>query len=115
MSIDFKKAFDSVKREKIIEVMEEYKVHPQLIEGVANIYVGDKTTIDLGGGLEQEVGVTSGIRQGCTGSATIFKLITYKMDSAYNLRTRLKDSFIFFSFFLSYLFLKNDKTDNIFH
>ena len=79
VSIDFKKAFDSVKREKIIEVMEDYKVHPHLIEGVANIHVGDKTTIDLGGGLQQDVDVTSGIRQGCTGSATIFKMLTNKI------------------------------------
>lgn len=79
VSIDFKKAFDSVKRETIIEVMKDYKVHPRLIEGIANIYVGDRTIIDLGGGLEQEVEVTSGIRQGCTGSATIFKMLTYKI------------------------------------
>ena len=40
------------------------------------IYTGDKTNIDLGEGLEQEIEITSGIRQGCTGSTTLFKLVT---------------------------------------
>ena len=29
--------------------------------------------------LENELDITSGIKQGCTGSTTIFKLITYKI------------------------------------
>ena len=75
-SIDFRKAFDSVKRSALIEVMKEYRIHPKVIDAVADIYTGDKTNIDLGEGLEQEIEVTSGIRQGCTGSTTLFKLVT---------------------------------------
>ena len=78
-SIDFKKAFDSIKRETLIEVLKEYKIHPLIIDSIAKIYVGDITILDLGEGLEQEAEVTSGIRQGCTGSTTLFKLITYMM------------------------------------
>ena len=76
-SIDFRKAFDSIKRETLIEVMKEYKINPFIIDSIAKIYVGDKTILDLGEGLEQEVEVTSGIRKGCTGSTTLSKLITY--------------------------------------
>ena len=75
-SIDFKKAFDSVKRDVLIEVMKKYKINPKIMDTIANIYRGDKTNIDLGEGLEQEMEITSGIRQGCTGSTSLFKLIT---------------------------------------
>ena len=72
-SVDFRKAFDSVKRSALIEVMKEYRIHSKVIDAVVDIYTGDKTNIDLGEGLEQEIEVTSGIRQGCTGSTTLFK------------------------------------------
>ena len=79
ISIDFRKAFDSIKREKIVEVMTEYRIHPQIIESITKIYSHDVTKIDLGEDMQQDIEVTSGIRQGCTGSATVFKLITYKI------------------------------------
>ena len=79
ISIDFKKAYDSIKREKIIEVMKEYKIHKKLIDTTGEIYKGDTTKINIGYDLERELEVTSGIKQGCTGSTTIFKLITYKI------------------------------------
>ena len=58
-------------------MLKNYKIHPLIIDSIAKIYVGDKTILDLGGGVEQEVEVTSGIRQGCTGSTTLSRLITY--------------------------------------
>ena len=79
VSVDFKKAYDSIKREQIIEVMKEYKIHPKLIDATADIYEGDTTRINIGYDLEQKMSITSGIKQGCTGSTTIFKLITYKI------------------------------------
>ena len=38
-----------------------------------------KTVLDLGEGIKQEMEVTSGIKQGCTGSTTLFKLVTYQI------------------------------------
>ena len=78
-SIDFKKAFDSVKRESLIEALKYYKIHYKIIDSIVDMYTGDKTIIDLGGGLEQEMEITSGIKQGCTGSTTLFKLVTYQI------------------------------------
>ena len=43
-AIDFKKAYESVKREALIEVLMEYEVHPMIIEAIGEIYNGDKTT-----------------------------------------------------------------------
>lgn len=76
-SIDYTKAFDSIKREKIVETMMKYKVHPTIINTIANIYKEDNTLIKLTEDRQTEIPVTSGIRQGCTGSTTLFKLITY--------------------------------------
>ena len=88
IAIDFRKAFDSVKRETLIEAMMKYKMHPQLIETVAKIYSGDSTTLDIGGNNEVTIEVTSGIRQGCTGSPTLFKLVTYMIMKELEERTR---------------------------
>ena len=79
ISVDFKKAYDSIKREKIIEVVKDYKIHPKVIDATAEIYEGDTTQINIDYDLETELDITRGIKQGCTGSTTIFKLITCKI------------------------------------
>ena len=46
--IDFKKAYDSVDRKKLIEAMIRYKVNPKIIELIVQMYTSDKTIITLG-------------------------------------------------------------------
>ena len=46
--LDYSKAFDSIKREKLIETLIHYKVHYKIIEVVANIYKDDYTEIQFG-------------------------------------------------------------------
>ena len=46
--IDFKKAYDSINRGKLIEVLIKYKINPQIIDMIIKIYKGDSTTIQLG-------------------------------------------------------------------
>ena len=53
-----------------IEVMKDYKIHPKVIDATAEIYEGDTTKINIGYDLETELDITSGIKQGCTGSTT---------------------------------------------
>ena len=98
-SIDYSKAFDSVKRDKMIQALMLYKIHPKIIDVIAAIYDGDytevllrevesqfgegpdyrqQTTLSTGKGEALvRLDVTSGIRQGCTGSTTLFKIMTY--------------------------------------
>lgn len=67
ISIDYRKAFDSVKRGNIIEIMKKYKIHPTIIDIIANMYHGDKTIIKERNGINDiEIDITSGLRQGCT-------------------------------------------------
>lgn len=76
-SIDFSKAFDSIKRHKIIETMMKYKIHPKIIDFIARIYTEDKTNMYLNNELMCEINISNGIRQGCNGSTTLFLIITY--------------------------------------
>ena len=61
---------------KIVEAMIRYKVHPDKISAIAKIYKQDNTLITVTDKKTANVTVTSGIRQGCTGYTTLFKLIT---------------------------------------
>ena len=38
-SIDYSKAFDSVRRESIVETLMHYKIHPKIISALTNIYI----------------------------------------------------------------------------
>ena len=76
MALDFKKAFDSIDRKKLIEVMIEYRINPYVIELVAKIYSNEKTKICIGD-MEKNMEINVGIKQGCTASTTFLKLITY--------------------------------------
>jgi len=78
-AIDFSKAFDSVNRVKLLEVLMEFKIDHKILDQVAQIYDGDWTEMWLRDDLKEEFNITSGIRQGCTGSSVLFKLVTYKI------------------------------------
>ena len=76
--IDFKKAYDSIDRKRLIEVLIRFKINPKVINLIVQMYEGDKTTIKLGK-MKQTVEVTGGIRQGCSISTLLFKLVTFTM------------------------------------
>ena len=44
-SIDFKKAFDSINRNKLLEAMKRYKLHTKIIDIIINIYNNEKTIL----------------------------------------------------------------------
>merc|ERR1712179_507600 len=76
--IDFKKAYDSIDRKKLIEVLIEYKINPQIIDLIVQMYHDDHTIIKLGN-MKEKVEVTGGIRQGCCISTLLFKMVTFKI------------------------------------
>ena len=55
----------------LIETLIHYKVHYKIIEVVANIYKDDYTEIQFGD-IRKKIEITTGIRQGCTGSTILF-------------------------------------------
>merc|ERR1711888_215610 len=76
--IDFKKAYDSIDRKKLIEVLIGYKMNPKIIDLIVQMYRNDHTIVKLGNMVEK-IEVTGGIRQGCSISTLLFKLITFKV------------------------------------
>ena len=79
LGIDFTKAFDSIERWNLIKTLQEYKIHPKLINILAKIYSSDSTTLFLNNQEQISVDITSGIRQGCNISALMFVLVTYEI------------------------------------
>ena len=59
-----------------MEVLIHYKIHYKIIDAIANIYRNDYTEVQFGE-IRREIEMTSGIRQGCTGSTILFKIVTY--------------------------------------
>ena len=57
----------------------EYRINSQAMELIAKLYDGDITKMKLEEDQELSIPVTSGIRQGCTVSTALFKLVTYKI------------------------------------
>ena len=47
VAIDFKKAFDSIDRGRLVEVMIRYRIHPQVIDMIVRVYGGDETVISM--------------------------------------------------------------------
>ena len=74
--IDFKKAYDSIDRKKLIEVLAKFKINPQIIDLIVQMYQGDSTVIQLGR-MRKQIEVTGGIRQGCCISTLLFKMVTF--------------------------------------
>ena len=79
LGIDFKKAYDSINRYEMLKVLQEYKIHPKLINLIANIYSCDSTRLYLENQFLAEIEISSGIRQGCNLSGLLFIMVTYKI------------------------------------
>ena len=69
--LDYLKAFDSIRLGKIIKALIHYKIHYKIIDAIPNIYRNDYTEVQFGE-IRREIEITSGIRQGCTGSTILF-------------------------------------------
>ena len=81
-----------------------YRVHPLIIYLIAKVYTEDKTYLQLNEEVRSWLMVTSGIKQGCTGSTTIFKLITYHYWTTKQNKSRLYR----WNFYINTLFYADD-------
>ena len=81
LALDFKKAFDSIDRRRLIDALIEYRINPYIIDLAAKIYSNDRTKICMDE-EDIEMSINSGIKQGCTASTAFFKIITYMIMNA---------------------------------
>ena len=63
--IDFEKAFDSLDREALWELMRHYGIPEKFISLIKNTYDGNKGEVLHGGRLSQPFEIGTGVRQGC--------------------------------------------------
>jgi len=79
IAVDFKKAFDSIDRGKMVESMIYYRCDPKVIDIIIDLYDGDRTRIEREDADMGSVEVRNGIRQGCTGSPTLFIMVVSRI------------------------------------
>ena len=70
--IDFEKAFDSIHRESLWQILHQYGIHRKLIEMIKEMYNGFKCAVRHEGELTDWFLITSGVRQGCILSPLLF-------------------------------------------
>ena len=72
--VDLQKAYDSVSREKIWKVLDEYGVKGELLQAVQAMYVDGRTRSKVGRMASELFVVCRGVRQGCTLSPWLSKV-----------------------------------------
>ena len=72
--IDFKKAFDSVHREKVWNIAKVYGIPPKVIRIFKSFYLNSCCCIRTGTGHTEYFDIISGVRQGCILSPLLFLL-----------------------------------------
>ena len=77
LAIDFKKAFDSVDRKMMINILKNYKIEPNVIDILYEVYRGDETKLFINNEECATIKVNTGIRQGCNCSGLLFIMVTY--------------------------------------
>ena len=77
--IDLQKAFDSIDREILFEILEETEVDKTIINILKNAYQKEKSALVINGVRTQPFTIEIGVRQGSCTSPTLFNLIPDKL------------------------------------
>lgn len=83
--IDFERAFDSIDRQKMWNIIESYGIPQKYIRIIKELYRDSSARVKWNGTLTDKITVESGVRQGCILSPTLFLiLIDWIMKKATN-------------------------------
>ena len=72
--VDLRKAYDSVPRLALWQVLEKSGVPPQMLKIIASFHEDMQAEVRIGGVLSESFRVRNGLRQGCTLAPTLFNL-----------------------------------------
>ena len=72
--IDFKKAYDMVSQEKLIEKLKMKQLGPKFIESISSLYRGTKMRVRVDNALSEPFEYKRGVRQGCPTSPLLFDI-----------------------------------------
>ena len=72
--IDYSKAFDTVKHEPLIELLQSLDIDPQDVKLLANLHWNQQATVRHNGEVRESISIKQGVRQGCVASLHLFVL-----------------------------------------
>ena len=77
--VDLKAAYDSVNRDKLFEAMDKLGLGGKFQRIIGSLYHNDNIIFEVNGSDTKPLYLKQGVRQGCNLSATLFKIITYRI------------------------------------
>lgn len=81
--VDFKKAFDSINREKMFQILRHYGIPEKIVQSIKVIYNNSRSSVIVEGRSSKEFDVTTGVLQGDTLAPLLFVIvIDYVMKNA---------------------------------
>ena len=72
--VDFEKAFDKISRTKLLTKLKDLGITGKFLNIIAAMYTDDQVKIKVGNKVTKSIYVTSGVRQGCVLSPTLFNI-----------------------------------------
>ena len=72
--VDFRKAFDSVPRDKLFQKLLNNNINGKFYDCLVNLYKEDKSCIKIGDGITRKFTSNQGVKQGCILSPTLFNI-----------------------------------------
>ena len=79
--VDFKKAFDSVPRQRLWEVLASLGVKGDILTCIQSIYGQDEASVLTQAGLTEAFRCTAGVKQGCPASPLLFGLYIDELEA----------------------------------
>jgi hypothetical protein len=73
--VDFKKAFDSINRQLLFEIMLLYGVPSEMVNAARKLYDNSKATVQVNGKTSEPFNVTTGVLQGDTLAPFLFVMV----------------------------------------
>ena len=74
--VDFEKAFDTVKHDKLVETLEKYCIDGADLRVLKELYWEQRAVVGVGDERSESVTIERGVRQGCVLSPDLFSLYT---------------------------------------
>jgi len=78
--VDFRKAFDTIPRSTLWQVLKKTGVGPRMLKALQTMYSNDNTCVRTGNGLTNTFACTTGVKQGCPLSPNLFGLFLDELE-----------------------------------
>ena len=72
--VDFKKAFDSIPRDKLFQKLLDYNINGKFYDCLVNMYSNDVSCVKIGDSISPAFITNQGVKQGCILSPTLFNI-----------------------------------------